>query len=251
MNEKKISIITVCYNAQETIQYTIDSVLSQQYSNFEYIIIDGQSTDMTCSILSSINNPKFKYISEPDEGIYDAMNKALGIASGDFLIFLGADDLFYSDKVLLDVVPFLKKQDVVYYGDVLLKRGRNLYDGKFSRWKFGYKNICHQSVFYPKSIYKSHLYDKDYRLVADWVYNLQLLKEGIKFVYINNIVAIYNNEDGASSSNSDIKFLNEKNILIISSVGLLPYYNGLIVKALNKCMASLKNNWLKLKNEVL
>ena len=112
MNEKKISIITVCYNAQETIQYTIDSVLSQQYSNFEYIIIDGQSTDMTCSILSSINNPKFKYISEPDEGIYDAMNKALDIASGDFLIFLGADDLFYSDKVLLDVVPFLIKQDV-------------------------------------------------------------------------------------------------------------------------------------------
>lgn len=78
-----------------------------------------------------------------------------------------------------------------------------------------------------------------------------MLKEGIKFVYINNIVAIYNNEDGASSSNSDIKFLNKKNTLIISSVGLLPYYNGLIVKVLNKCMASLKNNWLKLKNEVL
>lgn len=234
MNEKKISIITVCYNAQETIQYTIDSVLSQQYSNFEYIIIDGQSTDMTCSILSSINNPKFKYISEPDEGIYDAMNKALGIASGDFLIFLGADDLFYSDKVLLDVVPFLKKQDVVYYGDVLLKKGKKLYDGKFTRWKFGYKNVCHQSIFYPKSVYKSHLYDKDYRLVADWVYNLQLLKEGIKFVYINIIVAIYNNEDGASSSNSDIKFLNDRKKMIISSVGYFPYYIGKMLKVYDK-----------------
>ena len=234
MNEKKISIITVCYNAQETIQYTIDSVLSQQYSNFEYIIIDGQSTDMTCSILSSINNPKFKYISEPDEGIYDAMNKALGIASGDFLIFLGADDLFYSDKVLLDVVPFLKKQDVVYYGDVLLKKGKKLYDGKFSRWKFGYKNICHQSVFYPKGIYKSHLYDKDYRLVADWVYNLQLLKEGIKFVYINLIISIYHNEDRASSSNSDINFLNDRKKMIISSVGYFPYYIGKMLKVYNK-----------------
>ena len=243
MNEKKISIITVCYNAQETIQYTIDSVLSQQYSNFEYIIIDGQSTDMTCSILSSINNPKFKYISEPDEGIYDAMNKALGIASGDFLIFLGADDLFYSDKVLLDVVPFLIKQDVVYYGDVLLERGRNLYDGKFSRWKFGYKNICHQSAFYPKGIYKSHLYDKDYRLVADWVYNLQLLKEGIKFVYINLIISIYNNEDGASSSNSDIKFLNDRKKMIISSVGYFPYYIGKMLKVYNKIRRLFCASW--------
>lgn len=242
MNEKKISIITVCYNAQETIQYTIDSVLSQQYSNFEYIIIDGQSTDMTCSILSSINNPKFKYISEPDEGIYDAMNKALGIASGDFLIFLGADDLFYSDKVLLDVVPFLIKQDVVYYGDVLLKRGKKLYDGKFSRWKFGYKNVCHQSIFYPKSVYKAHLYDRDYKFVADWVYNLNLLKEGIDFIYINQIISIYNNEDGASSSNFDNNFLKNKKSLIISSVGHLPYYYGLFVKTLNKCVDYLKYN---------
>ena len=100
--------------------------------------------------------------------------------------------------------------------------------------KFGYKNICHQSVFYPKGIYKSHLYDKDYRLVADWVYNLQLLKEGIKFVYINLIISIYNNEDGASSSNSDIKFLNDRKKMIMSSVGYFPYYIGKMLKVYDK-----------------
>lgn len=117
----KISIITVTYNASTTLEATMLSVFNQTYSCVEYIIIDGGSTDDTINIIGKYANKLSYWVSEPDKGIYDAMNKALKIATGDFLIFMGADDLFYTNDVIQNVVSQISNRDAVYYGSVLFK----------------------------------------------------------------------------------------------------------------------------------
>ena len=100
MSNVKISIVTVCYNAVAVIEKTIQSVLSQTYRNIEYIVIDGASTDGTIDVLKKYQTKISCFISEPDEGIYDAMNKGLKIATGEWICFMNAGDFFYDTEVL-------------------------------------------------------------------------------------------------------------------------------------------------------
>jgi len=115
----KVSIITVCFNSDKTIEKTIQSVISQKYKNIEYIIIDGNSSDNTSKIISKYSEYISKYISEPDAGIYDAMNKGINCAEGDVVAILNSDD-FYTDKnVISDVVELFTNQKVdIVYGDI-------------------------------------------------------------------------------------------------------------------------------------
>ena len=106
MNNPKISVITVCFNAVETIEETILSVINQTYSNIEYIIIDGASTDGTVDIVNKYRDKIACFVSEPDKGIYDAMNKAVKVAKGDWLFFINSDDVFINNECL---------QNVAYY----------------------------------------------------------------------------------------------------------------------------------------
>ena len=221
----------VCFNAEATIETSIQSVLCQTYNNYEFVIVDGCSKDKTLDIIKKY--PSIKFISEPDKGIYDAMNKALRIADGDYLLFLGSDDVLYSPDILNIVSNYLI-DDVVYYGNVIKTNYGTIYDGEFTKWDWGYKNICHQSIFYPKSIYKNKNYDAKYKLVADWVYNLQLLAELKKFNYIDVIISLYNDVSGISSTQIDESFLKERKQLIVNAVGVWPYYYGLIRKVINK-----------------
>lgn len=236
MKKIKFTIVTVCFNACNTISNAIKSVLSQSYDYYEYLIIDGKSTDSTITVIESLKDNHLTYISEPDKGIYDAMNKALQLATGDYLLFLGADDTLYSNQVLNEVANRIEDTSSVIYGDVLKLKTGSIYDGKFSKWDFGYKNICHQSVFYPRSIYKNKKYDIKYNLVADWVYNLELMSDNIPFNYIDVVVSNYNDIDGASSTRIDKNFLKNRRKLIISAVGILPYAWGIVCKSLNKIL---------------
>ena len=113
----KISIITVCYNAEDTISDTIQSVLSQDYKDVEYIIIDGKSTDRTLEIIQTIKNG-IQLISEKDKGIYDAMNKGINIATGDVIGILNADDVYKNNQVLTDVMNTFKDNVSIVYGDI-------------------------------------------------------------------------------------------------------------------------------------
>lgn len=228
---KKITIAMVCFNAEATIETSIQSVLCQTYNNYEFVIIDGCSKDKTLEIIKKY--PSIKFISEPDKGIYDAMNKALRIADGDYLLFLGSDDVLYSPDILNIVSNYLI-DDVVYYGSVIKTNNGDVYDGQFSKWKWGYKNICHQSIFYPKSIYKNKKYNTEYKLVADWVYNLELLADSIKFRYINEVVSFYNDIDGLSSTRVDEDFLKHRRRLVVNAVGYIPYIWGLFNKILKR-----------------
>lgn len=215
----KISIVTVTYNAVTTLEKTILSVLNQTYKNIEYIIIDGSSTDGTVNIIKKYTNRLAFWISEPDKGIYDAMNKSLKIATGDFLIFMGADDYFVNNNVIENVVSKIHDKNIVYYGDVLFRQINLKYKGEFNKYKLALNNICHQSIFYPQRIYTKYNYETKYRLCADYVYNIKLWSK-YKFRYLNELITNYD-MTGVSSTNIDKELYKDKPLLIVKNLGIV------------------------------
>ena len=151
-----ITVVTVVYNGAATLEQTIQSVVNQTYDNVEYIIIDGASTDGTLDIIKKYEDRIDYWQSEPDKGIYDAMNKGLDLATGDFLIFLGADDLIFAPTTFQNIAMSLIDRDKNYYGDVYLNEHRFIYDYKFSKLKFPNRFIIQKvgSFFMPqRSVY--------------------------------------------------------------------------------------------------
>lgn len=217
----KMSVITVSYNAASTIEETILSVVNQRYDNTEYIIIDGKSTDGTCDIVNKYKDKIACFVSEPDKGIYDAMNKGLSKATGDFVIFLGADDHLMSYDVLSTVASEIKDDNSVYYGNVLRNHRNDLYCDKYYRYKIAVKNLCHQAVFYPRSVYTQYAYELQYKIFADYAYNLKLYDK-VAFRYIP-ITISYFNDSGCSSQVVDSKFEADRRNIIVSHIGFLPY----------------------------
>jgi len=189
----KISIITVCYNAETLIERTILSVLSQTYDNIEYIIVDGNSTDKTMEIIQSkIKNQKpalsvaegSKIISEPDTGIYDAMNKGLDLATGDYVWFMNAGDEIYEPTTLEKLIPYFEKKADVIYGDtVRVDELRNVLGLREKRppkkftWKSFRKGmmVCHQSILISRKI--APKYDLQYKISADIDWVIRVMKQ--------------------------------------------------------------------------
>lgn len=211
-----ITVVTVVFNAANTIEDAIVSVTTQSYSNCEYIVIDGGSTDGTLDVIRRYGHAIDYYVSEPDEGIYHAMNKALKLASGEWLVFLGADDVM--TDCLMRVAGQLKCPDSIYYGNVKLLSSENLYDGPFNRYKLMQQNICHQSIFYPSSVYKFKNYDEKCGFLADYKYNMELWGGGTPFVFISETVAIFNDNGISSLANEDFQEI--KMSLILSELGI-------------------------------
>ena len=157
------------------------------------------------------------------------MTKLLNLATGDFLIFMGADDVFYNDEVISNMVLEMKESDSVYYGSVIFKGLGTKHWGKFNKIKWATTNVCHQAIFYPKSVYSKYSYNTDYKLFADYVYNLNLLKNQISFEYVDIITVLYD-INGASSSNKDANFYRDYGTLVIESVCLGAYLLGILIR---------------------
>lgn len=229
-----ITVVTVCYNADESIEETIKSVISQDYGRLEYIIIDGLSQDKTIDIIERYSGKDIKnefghniskWISEPDSGIYDAMNKGLQLANGDYLIFMGADDVFTNNHVISDVVKWLDEWNGdVIYGAVQMKTSGLIDNKPFDSIKFAIGNICHQCIFYPKKIYTEYQYNTKYRIYADYVYNLTIRKN-FRFRHIPLVVSIFNDK-GVSGRFIDKEFNTDRRKLLISSIGWKSYIIG-------------------------
>lgn len=211
------SIVIVCYNSSTCIEKAIQSVISQTFNNYEFIIVDGASTDGTLDILQKYST-KINIISEKDNGVYDAMNKALKIATGDFIFFLGSDDIFFDNEILEKVANKIINKNTVYYGDVYMTKIRKIYWGRFSSYKLSIGNICHQSLFYPKCIYKKYQYNLSYRILADYVYNLSIYKK-VPFQYLDETICIYS-YDGLSSTKKDKLFFQNIDYIIRKEFGI-------------------------------
>ena len=208
--DSKISIIIVAFNAAKTLETSIQSILQQSYSNKELIVIDGGSTDGTLEILEKINQKGFFWISEPDKGIYDAMNKGIKKATGEWIFFLGADDYFYDNLVLEAVftIPDIENIDFIY-GNIKSDSYTGFYDGEFNFEKLLKKNISHQSIFYRKNIFdKTGFYNLKYKTHSDWDFNLRCYEnEVINTKYVDLTIAVFGK--GGVSSTYDLAFLRE------------------------------------------
>ena len=184
----KFSIITVTYNAEKVLEDTIQSVIFQTYRNVEYIIVDGASKDQTLEIVNKYHNRINKVISEPDKGLYDAMNKGIQLATGDYLCFLNAGDKFHDSETLQKVVHTLKGQELpdVIYGETAIvdEEGHFLHMRRLSapahlNWK-SFKQgmlVCHQAFFVNRELAINHLYDLQYRFSADFDWCIRIMKK--------------------------------------------------------------------------
>lgn len=217
----KISVLTVCFNSHSFIEESVLSVVNQSYDNVEYIIIDGGSTDGTLDVLEKYRNQISLLVSEKDQGIYDAINKGLKLATGDFLIVLGADDHFLSYHTLEKVAPKLKSQECVYYGNVYMEEFNLIFYGKFNKFKRAETNYCHQSIFYPMSVYKNYEYNLKYRLCADNDYNYRV-SEKFSYEYIQDTVSFYS-YGGASGARNDTEWYKVRRKMIINHCGIIPF----------------------------
>lgn len=239
----KITVCTVVFNAADNIENTINSVLSQDYADIEYVIIDGESSDGTQEILKKYENKISRLLIEKDKGVYDAMNKALDLAQGDFLIFMNAGDTFVGPDVLTRTAELIKDGSAVYYGNVIyVNKGKDIsyfHGGKFGKHRLSMKNICHQSVFYPKPVYKKYKYDLRYKVFSDYVYNLTLVSSKIKFIYINIVISFFET-GGLSSSTPDEQFIKDRPKIILDKLGVY-YCAYYLIKKNFRLRLALKN----------
>jgi glycosyltransferase involved in cell wall biosynthesis len=199
----RISVITVVRDGAETMERCVASVERQRYAGLEYVVVDGASTDGTLEVIRRHASSIDRFVSEPDAGVYDAMNKAVRIASGDFLLFLGADDELLAD--LGGTAPRLSDPQTVYYGDTFWTRLGERYDGPFDARKLARRNLCQQGVFYPRSVFQRFAFDLRYPLQADWELHMRLFSDpDFRFEYLDLLVARYEDASGLSSRVRDL-----------------------------------------------
>lgn len=172
----KYSVITVNYNNREGLRLTIDSVVAQTCTDYEFIIIDGASTDGSKELIKSYGTAITQWVSEPDSGIFNAMNKGIARATGDYLIFMNSGDYFYDSGVLEAVLPYLgadilqgssynKTKKCFYYCTDGAETMRNLYAS----------GLNHQACFIRRSLFDGCMYDESYRIISDWLFFIRKL----------------------------------------------------------------------------
>lgn len=207
------SIITVVLNGDKFLERSIKSVLNQYYENFELLIIDGKSTDNTLEIVRKFANDKrLKCTSESDSGIYDAMNKGIQKAKGEWIYFLGYDDFLIDNEVLQEFANAIKTdQPDFIYGKVIWGESNQIF-GKsmtINDLKKGY--ICHQSIFVRKNTFSlTGYFDTKFKYNADAQFVIKCFQlENFKIKFLDRIVAYYHT-DGVSSTNVDDNFVKYK-----------------------------------------
>lgn len=210
----KISVITVVRNGEKHIEQTINSILEQSYSNIEYIIIDGNSSDNTLSIIKKYESKIAYFTSEPDSGIYDGMNKGIKAATGDWILFINSDDYLLDNSVIEKSVPYLlNTTNLVAYGKMIyiLPSGQELVIGDdWSKIKDVFRNftmgsVSHQSTFHAKQLFRYDLYDTNYQLAGDYDFLLKHL-EGNDATFIPVEISKMRN-GGSSAQNFKALFL--------------------------------------------
>jgi glycosyltransferase involved in cell wall biosynthesis len=189
-----ITVITVVYNSESTLEYTILSIINQTYKNIEYIIIDGASTDNTIDIIKKYEDQIDYWISEPDEGIYYAMNKGIALATGEWINFMNSGDIFYTDNICQDLKDgnILSIKESIVYGDRLIKINDKLIMQKSCLNSLRYcMGLFHQSCFVSSILHKNHPFLTRYRIASDYDFFYRMLNKKIKFIRINSILCIF------------------------------------------------------------
>ena len=201
----KVSIVTVTYNCVGTVEQTICNVLGQTYPNIEYSVIDGASTDGTREVIEKYASRLDYWVSEPDKGIYDAMNKGIKAATGEWILFRNAGDYFFKLTTVEDVFNWYEER-----GEDLITGGMRCFNShgykdtvyKYADvvvWQNAY--IKHPATFIRLSIQKSEMYPTDYKIASDYYFFQKLVLRGASMAEYDGIIALFDNETGISSTN--------------------------------------------------
>ncbi|MDR0412222.1 MAG: glycosyltransferase [Dysgonamonadaceae bacterium] len=222
---KQLSIITINFNDAGGLQQTIRSVISQSFSGFEYIVIDGGSTDNSVDVIRQYESRISSWVSEPDSGVYNAMNKGIARAKGTYCLFLNSGDTFYSETTAEEVFSAHYTEEIIT-GNVLKQYPRKAVIDKghaYRRAKKGQRltlfdffisNIPHQATFIKRDLFDRYgLYDERYKIVSDWLFFLKTIAlNGVPVRYIDQTVARFN-MDGVSNANMSLHLQERRKIL--------------------------------------
>jgi glycosyltransferase involved in cell wall biosynthesis len=233
----KLSVITIVYNNAKDIERTMQSVLNQTYQNIEYILIDGASNDGTVEIIQKYNSQLANFISEPDNGIYDAMNKGLAIATGDYVLFMNSGDEIYAPETVADVFASAPSGDI-YYGETEMfdenwtslgqRRHRAPEHFDWHSFKYG-MNVSHQAIYIKRSL--TEPYDLTYKYSSDIDWIIKAAKKSSNIVNTHLYVAKY--LVGGISKKKHLASLKERFKILSTYYGFMPNLFNHLVIALN------------------
>jgi glycosyltransferase involved in cell wall biosynthesis len=203
----------------------LQSVAEQRFSDFELIIVDGGSTDHTLDIIREFKDQmNLQYISEPDEGVYDALNKGIKMARGQWLYFLGTDDRLIDKNILSDIFATIDQSgefDVVY-GNIFSEKNNRVVGSTWSHEDWLFKNVCHQGIFYKSILFDTYgLFEIKYKVCGDYAYNLMLWHAGTQWRYINRVIAFFGGQ-GLSHTQFDSNFHDDKEAILFQPYAHLP-----------------------------
>lgn len=228
LEQKLFSIVIPTYNCGRKLAATLESVLSQPEELYEIVVVDGGSTDETLDVVAECGGP-VRLVSEPDRGVYDALNKGIGLSTGKYLFFLGAGDRL-KEGVLELVAGRLPAAEMSFvYGDAYLARHGVRVRGEFSAKEFVVRNICHQAIFYERTIFDAlGGYDLKYKVYADWAFNMKCFADArVRKVYLDLLIADFEGW-GISETQQDAEFERDLPRLIRKYVGLDEYLRNRI-----------------------
>lgn len=263
----KFSIITINYNNKEGLQKTIESIVNQSYKDFEYIVIDGGSTDGSIEIIKKYSQHINYWVSEHDKGIYNAMNKGIMQAHGDYLNFLNSGDYYYNNDILQMISNLSLNTDIITGKDlhqsIKGEKFASILPKSPSVLHFYRSTIPHQSSFIKRKLFENNKYDEELKIVGDWKFFMQsIIFEGASITFLQNIVAV--REQGGISAQEKEKVMEEREAVIkqLFPIGLIsdmkklkyiqPYsYNILLESYTNKKLANLINNIFRVISKII
>lgn len=243
------TVVTICRNNQTEIGRTMKSILLQKCTDYQYIVIDGASTDGTLKTIKEKErefiqkNLNITVISEPDTGIYNAMNKGIAKAEGEYIIFINSGDMLYSSNTLLEqkkIISEIKPNQDIYYGDFFLKSYSMFWiqkgDPDISCMK-RYMPSSHQSMFVRTELSKQYPFNEGYRISGDFDFLINAMKNGKKFFYTKNIVAIVT-DGGLSMDYPELRMLEVAEVTLKHGSITEEEYNSILAGYKKVCFSS-------------
>jgi glycosyltransferase involved in cell wall biosynthesis len=219
MTNPEVSIIIPTYNAEKHLNACLKRIEEQDLKGIRVIVIDGGSTDRTIEIIKSHQAIISHWQSEPDLGIYDAMNKGTKFVYSGWILFLGADDLL--EIGFKSMVAELKDPQGIYYG--MVDVNNVIYKDPYSNYRLAKLNICHQAIFYPMRAFSKHQYNLKYKLWADWFLNIECWKDSdFKFIYKPYLISKFGTT-GVSSTTTDKAFEADRRRILMRYFGIMTW----------------------------
>ena len=246
----KVTVVTAVLNDAGHIEQTILSVISQTDIEIEYIIVDGGSKDGTLELIGKYKDKISLLISEPDRGVYDAMNKGIKYSTGDFVYFLNSGDVLLNPSILSKIkLEEIKERNAIIYGNVVvaygnieaLEKPRPFFNSKM---KFKGIGICHQSMFFPGELIRNEKYDLSYNIAADYDLAYRLWRKGTVFLYKDITIAKYDWGKGISSNPYKLLDVYRENARVCHQQLNPLYWAKMVLEyiRLQKKLANLKNS---------